>query len=212
MIDPNLVTNYNRDDDDLLEFWLFCLFVRGKNANVQALKLEQFVRLLLGATQKTTLTQAMKAVNTNSAIAENLVSALLLRVKAGQYGTLAAAIQETANRIDYKADFLRCASACDLEAIHGVGPKTARYFILHTRPKARVAALDTHILRYLGDRTDMTVPSSTPTGKRYAELEEAFLLMADFEGVDPAAMDLAIWQASRETNHADWRRYLEEPA
>lgn len=212
MIDPNLVTDYARDDEDLLEFWLFCLFVRGKNADVQALKLEQFKSLALATTKKSTLFAALREATVYKHINDYTIGQMLENVRAGQYGTLAAAIERTMVLLDGNYKFLRSASVRDLEDIHGVGPKTARYFILHTRPKARVAALDTHILRYLGDRTDMAVPSSTPTGKRYAELEEAFLLMADFEGVDPAAMDLAIWQASRETNHADWRRYLEEPA
>lgn len=210
MINPNLVTNYARDDEDLLEFWLFCLFVRGKNANVQALKLEQFKSLALATTKKSTLFAALREATVYKHINDYTIGQMLENVRTGQYDTLAAAIERTTILLDENCKFLRNASARDLEEIHGVGPKTARYFILHTRPKARVAALDTHILRYLCDHTDMPVPSSTPTGKRYAELEEAFLLMADFEGVDPAAMDLAIWRASRETNHADWHRYLEE--
>lgn len=168
--------------------------------------------MALATTKKSTLFAALREATVYKHINDYTIGQMLENVRAGQYGTLAAAIERTMIFLDKDYKFLRHASACDLEEIHGVGPKTARYFILHTRPKARVAALDTHILRYLRDRTDMEVPSSTPTGKRYTELEEAFLLMADFEGVDPAAMDLAIWQASRETNHADWRRYLEEPA
>jgi len=140
MIDPNLVTNYARDDDELLEFWLFCLFVRGKNANVQALKLAQFVDLCRQTPNKwISLTAGLYQKRDH-------VDGMLRSVKAGQYDTLTAAIVQTVERVQKNPDFLRSASARNLEDIHGVGPKTARYFILHTRPKARVAALDTHIL------------------------------------------------------------------
>ena len=205
MIDPNKVTNFDRTDDELLEFWLFCLFVRGKNADIQAVKLDDFVDICRRtANKRTSLMAGLLRYKQGD------IDGMLRSVKAGQYDTLSAAIYQTVLKLEEDPEFLRRASARDLEAIHGVGPKTARYFILHTRPKARVAALDTHILRYLRDRTDEAVPRTTPTGKRYAELEKTFLLMADFEGVDPADMDLAIWQASRETHHMDWRRYLGE--
>lgn len=211
MIDPNAVTKFDRTNAELLEYWLFCLFVRGKNADVQAAKLQQFIECVCDLTGKVDLDIALKDMTYCKHVNYYTVCSALRTVKAGQYHTLAAAIEQTVQRIAEDPDFLQTATASDLESIRGVGPKTARYFLLHTRKNARVAALDTHILRYLGYRTDMKVPKTTPTGKKYAELEDAFLLMADFEGVDPAAMDLAIWQASRESHPMDWRRYLEVP-
>ena len=200
MIDPNDVTNFRRTDDQLMEFWLFCLFVRGKNADVQAVKLDQFIDLCGGWRGLGNIYTAPKCE-----IERNLRA-----VKAGQYGTLTSAIHTTLRKQAQNEWFLRHASISDLEAIHGVGPKTARYFILHTRAKARVAALDTHILQFLGDRSGQDVPKTTPpAGRRYEELEQDFLFYADFYGVDPAGFDLAIWQASRESYPMDWHRYYE---
>ena len=32
-IDPKNITNFNRDTDQLESFWLFCMFVAGKNSD-----------------------------------------------------------------------------------------------------------------------------------------------------------------------------------
>lgn len=197
MIDPNNVTKYSRTDDELLEFWLFCLFVRGKNADVQAKKLEAFLERLGGA--RGLLDKGPDEIHE-----------ALRVVGAGQYKTLSQAIHQTIENIKKNEKFLQIATVDDLESIPGVGPKTSRFFILHSRPKARVAVLDTHILKYLSEVLEERVPKSTPTGKKYRALEDAFLFQADFHGIDPAEMDLAIWRASRETHPLNWGYYLED--
>ena len=197
MLDPNFITKFDRTWDELLELWLFSLFVRGKNADVQAKKLDEFVLQMGG------LPKIMERID--------MVESKLRQVKVGQYGSLTRAIQETLLRLEKNQDFLKRASARELEEIHGVGPKTARFFILHSRPKACVAVLDTHILRYLKERSGEKIPRNTPpAGKRYEELEKIFLSYADFYEVDPAAFDLAIWRASRETYPMDWHRFYVE--
>lgn len=198
MVDPNHVTNFKRTDDELLEFWLFCLFVRGKNASVQARKLEAFLNLM-GGTHRLRLMGAPH---------EKVMRALIL-VGAGQYRTLATAIHSTITILWLKPKFLRECSVEALEAIHGVGPKTARFFLMHTRKGVRHAALDTHILRYMREVLDVATPTSSPSGERYAELEKIFLTQADYEGVDPATLDLAIWRASRDSHPANWRKFME---
>ena len=196
-IDPNAITKFDRTRNELLEFWLFCLFVRGKNADVQARKLDEFINQMHGLPKMPEMA--------------GMVEFKLRQVKAGQYGTLTPAIRETLVKLEGDPDFLRRASARELEGIYGVGPKTSRFFILHSRPKSRVAVLDTHILQYLSDRGTKNVPRTTPAaGTRYAALEEAFLFDADFYGVDPAAFDLAIWRASRESYPRDWHRFYKE--
>ena len=42
MIDPDDITKFDRTDFELLEFWLFCCIVAGKNSKVQAKKLDEF--------------------------------------------------------------------------------------------------------------------------------------------------------------------------
>ena len=90
---------------------------------------------------------------------------------------------------------LRTCTAQDLEIIHGIGPKTSRFFILWTRPDARYAALDVHVLRWLKG-LGYDAPRSTPSGKKYAELEMAFLSEADKRGILPSALDAQIWEAA----------------
>lgn len=209
MIDPNDVTKFDRTEDELLEFWLFCLFVRGKNADVQAQKLEQFKTVAMETTGKSTLFAALREAVVYKHINNYTIGQMLKNVRSGQYGTLAAAIEKTMLLLDKDYAFLQHASAQDLESIHGVGPKTARFFVLHSRPGVRVAVLDTHILQYMAVRDgDGSIPKATPTGARYAQLEEQFLTLADYEEVDPAAFDLAIWRANRARNPLAWRDYL----
>ena len=84
-------------------------------------------------------------------------------------------------------------SVDDLEAVHGIGPKTARFFLLWTRPDVRFAALDTHILKWLR-KVGYDAPKSTPpSGKRYKDLERAFIQEADDMGLTPRELDYAVW-------------------
>lgn len=84
-------------------------------------------------------------------------------------------------------------SVADLECIHGIGPKTARFFLLWTRPGIRVAALDTHILKWLREVGYDAPKSTPPAGKKYQELEDAFLQEADDAGLSPRELDYKIW-------------------
>ncbi len=126
---------------------------------------------------------------TNLLRSQNHVETVLRIAKTGNYTKNARALWELAT----SGINLEACSVADLEAIHGIGPKTARYFILYTRRGARVAALDTHILKFLRS-VGIDAPKSTPPkGKRYDELEQAFLAEADKRGVTPHKLDAEIW-------------------
>jgi thermostable 8-oxoguanine DNA glycosylase len=65
---------------------------------------------------------------------------------------------------------------------------------MYSRPDQRYAALDTHILKWLRSRGH-DVPKSTPSSKKkYKEIEQLFLFIADDLGVDPSVLDSFIWQ------------------
>lgn len=116
------------------------------------------------------------------------LGARLRELRSGQYTRLEKALGQLATG----ALDLRTCSVSALECIHGIGPKTARYFILRTRPGARVAALDTHILKWLrvlGHKA----PKSTPSGRSYARWEQVFLGEADRLGLSPQDLDHRIW-------------------
>lgn len=90
----------------------------------------------------------------------------------------------------------------DLEAIPGIGPKTSRFFLLWTRPGVEFAALDTHVLKWLREQ-GYDAPKATPTGRKYQELEKAFLDEARKRGKTARELDEEIWtaysQAAKET-------------
>jgi len=85
----------------------------------------------------------------------------------------------------------------ELDAIYGVGPKTSRFFVLHTRPNAYLAVLDTHILKFLKARGVYKVPRTTPQDKAvYERLERAWLYHSPlaYPHCTPAQADLLVWK------------------
>ena len=181
MIDPTTITNYNRNQSELEEFLMFAIMVAGKPAKQTAQKLNQFLNMredcesplefLDNLIQEGTLDNAMK------------------NCRLGQYGRLGSAfrgIVQLRNR-------LHKASVDDLEAITGIGPKTARFFVLHSRKNASHAVLDTHILKWLRAHGE-DAPKSTPSGKKYTQLEERFIYWAGQYNMKIADLDLHVWK------------------
>lgn len=75
--------------------------------------------------------------------------------------------------------------------------KTSRFFVMHTRRNAtEYACLDTHILRWLGNKGH-EVPKTTPSGQKYLDLEKLFLDYANDMGMMPATLDLQIWNEAQ---------------
>lgn len=176
---PTQITNYNRTDAELQAFWLFCIMVAGKNADTAARVIS---RLLQEVPEGSTPFEYLKSLG-SIALRNSLVAH-----RAGQYARITRAIEESLN-LD-----LRTATVEDLEKIFGIGPKTARFFLLHSRPNQRLAVLDTHILKWMRSHK-VPVPPSTPTRKHYDGFERVFLALADayFPGVAIADVDLLIW-------------------
>lgn len=81
----------------------------------------------------------------------------------------------------------------DLESVNGIGSKTARFFVLHSRPNQRVAVLDTHILKWMKS-LGHNVPKTTPSKKSYGTIEKVFLCIAEARGMSIADLDLMIWK------------------
>jgi hypothetical protein len=110
--------------------------------------------------------------------------------KCGNYGKVCRCFRELC-RADLS--LLNCGPE-DLEKIHGIGPKTSRFFIIWTRPEERYAALDVHVLRWMREQRGYDTPKSTPSGRRYRELEEAFIHEANELGMTPRELDSEIWE------------------
>jgi hypothetical protein len=180
MITPTQITNFNRTDAELQAFWLFGAFCAGKNSDYAAKCLS---RLLHRAEAKNPFDYLRELGETN-------IHNALVASRIGQYARLLKFIMQSLD-LD-----LRTATLEDLMKVHGIGPKTARFFLLHSRADYPCAVLDTHILKYLRDKDARNVPAITPSSKTvYADLEERFLFHArlDFPHMSVADVDLTLW-------------------
>ncbi len=82
----------------------------------------------------------------------------------------------------------------DLEKIPGVGLKTSRFFLTHSRPNQEYAILDTHILRHMRDDLNIATPKTTPTNpKVYYALEAKLLEVVRASDKSYADYDLEVW-------------------
>jgi thermostable 8-oxoguanine DNA glycosylase len=180
MIDPTDVTKYDRTEEELQEFWLFCIIVAGKTAVVQARLLEAFFQANNLSDQ--TPFRMLAKLDLNGGLLQAIMDSRL-----GQYNRL-----EKAFRASIPLD-LKTVTTSDLEAIPGVGAKTARYFLLHSRPNQRIAALDTHMMKHLRSLGLTTMKTTPPAGPKYQELEEAFIDLADKANMSVADYDLMLW-------------------
>lgn len=186
MINPTEITNYNRTENELEEFLMFAILVAGKTAKTQAQKLEEFLssKKILGLPKDTTPFEFLEYL-----IAGNMLTNLMMKHKLGQYKRLLIAFLGI---VRFKGN-LKNVSVEELESISGIGSKTARFFVLHSRPNTRVAVLDTHILKYLKENGH-NVPKATPSKKKYTEIEKLFISIADSLSISIAELDLAIWK------------------
>jgi thermostable 8-oxoguanine DNA glycosylase len=181
MIKPTAITDFNRSDYELQEFLLFCVCVAGKSSEQQAKKLDLFLIGLIGELPFN------KIINAN--MIGHLVDALT-QVKMGQYTRISKAFIAIA----YSQLDLKTCTVEQLEAIPGIGPKTARFFLLHSRPNQEYAVLDTHILSWMRAR-GWKAPKATPCQPLYGKLEVAFLAECVYSGLSPATLDLMVWKA-----------------
>jgi len=119
--------------------------------------------------------------------------------KTGQYNRVEAAFRGIVKMADVSNDDPRAWDLDWLEEIPGIGPKTARWFFGLCHAEARVAAIDTHVLKFLADNG---VPSARrkgtpPAGAIYRKLEAAFLARADSLGLRPTDLDTVVWAVYR---------------
>ncbi len=183
MIDPSNVTNYNRNQYELEEFFLFSLFVAGKLAKVVARCLDGFLK-----------ESELSPLNyIRFLVGNRTLEDALRRAKLGKYSLFVKMLTAI---IEQDIDIKTC-SASDLESIPGIGPKTARFFILHTRPNQRYAVLDVHVMRWLKEE-GFDAPPRPKSNTNYAYWEDIFLTHFEnytkqYPDITFAAMDLLIW-------------------
>jgi len=185
MITPTTITNYNRTEVELEEFLMFAILVAGKGAEQQARKLDEFLKRCM-------YPQIGKPFAHIEYLAKNNWLELQMKeFKLGQYKRIGHAFKEI---LKFKGK-LKTVTIEELESISGIGSKTARFFILHSRPDANVAVLDTHILKWMNEQGYKNIPKATPPKKKYAEIEKLFLQEAIRHQMTPADLDLTIWKS-----------------
>ena len=199
-VDPQgVLVLSDASDEQLNEFLLFAVVVAGKSAATQKKKLEALLaRIWRDNTGARSIMHALCSVSL-AQLRHHLEA-----VGMGQYNRLAPLIAALAYAIVFQGLDLRTCTAEQLETFKGIGPKTARFFLLFTRKGYRCAVLDTHILQWMHEHcTELglqtsDIPRSTPSGARYLKLEAAFILYCDNHGLSIAEHDFAIWKAGSE--------------
>jgi len=193
MIDPSKISNFNLTVNELEENICFWVAVANKTAATISHYIDNFFLDLskqTGSTFDPNLVSPFQLIKEAGSLEQ--VTELVKKHRFGCFKNKARGFVELANSgLD-----LKTCTVNDLEKIHGIGPKTARCFLIHTRKDAKHAGLDTHILRFMRD-VGLNAPTSTPSGKKYLYWEEKFLQMVP-KDMTIAEFDLAIWNLYRD--------------
>jgi hypothetical protein len=189
-VDPhNLPKRMNRQQ---LEWWIiFTICVAGKSAKQTREKLDAFLDDM--PVPRVSGNQTPPNIPTPFGRVRYLLSEgkLLQRLKKhkmGKYKLFNKAFREA---IKLDLDNITVES---LLKVPGIGPKGSRMIILYYEPDASVVPLDTHILKQLR-AWGYDAPKSTPTGRRYLELEKAFIEEAKKRGKTVRELDTAVWNS-----------------
>lgn len=183
MIDAANITNYNLFYNELEANMIFWVLAAGKNGTRAAKITNDMMvmwELLTGVSKPFKMLRMLSLEETIA--------------KCAFHGT---GCQKSKGRslfeISRSGLDLRTCTAEDLEKIYGIGMKTARCFIIHSRENAPYAGLDTHMLKHLRS-LGYDVPKNTPSSnKLYLTIEKIVLNLARESGKTPADFDLSVW-------------------
>ena len=219
MINPDSITDYNRNDWELQEFFFFCVAVAGKKSVQTAQKVQGVIdhisEMLVENPYYEKYPRETGVIHYLVGINDEVDAGLnILKLhKFGKYRQWEGCIdwwRQVLRYIDGAciSDWLREASVHDLEQIPSVGRKTSRFFKLHSDPEAECVPLDTHILKFLKARYNdayngegLRIPKTTPQSKYdYCSLERIALeYMKDYAVQNNlktlAQADQAIWSS-----------------
>ena len=177
-VTPERITDFHRTDSELQSFLIFAVAVAGKNADSVAPKVNRML--------KDWKTQPFTYLRQN----RDWIETIMRDWKMGPYDDRMIPAMNGIIDLD-----LRSCTIADLEAIKGIGPKTSRFFMLHSRPDQEMVVLDVHLLRYCKQKFRMKVPKSTPSGKRYLAIEAEAVrrIKRRFPKTSFAEFDLNAW-------------------
>ncbi len=179
-IDSKNITNFNASRGELQSMIIFWVLAAGKTAKTAE-------KILTNLVPKRDLPFHQLKNYTQKKLATKLKS-----LGCGCYNSKARTIFELVNSNLH----LSTCEISELESIYGIGRKTSRGFILHSRRNAQFSVLDTHILKFLRENQVVDVPKSTPSSKReYERLENIFLTICRKQKISPAKLDLKVWSS-----------------
>lgn len=195
MIDPDNITNFHQTKEELQEFILFWVLVAGKSAHTMKYCLENLLSHYEGEVRKPfeTITKQGKRL-----------ASTLKRFGVGCYNHKAKSMLELAHSgLD-----LKTCTVDDLTALHGIGPKTARCFIIHSRANQHLAGLDRHVMNYLRSNPQFIeviksfgveeIPDTPPASEKvYKKIEQAVVCIYTQLGMTAAEFDLGAWKSLR---------------
>lgn len=202
MINPAKVTNYNRTQSELQEFLLFCINVAGKKSAVEAPKLEVFLERVRNITGEYAPFEGMNRLkhmrrtwHGNRLDGDNRLMEIM------HWAAISPYKQRYNSYCDVlKLGDLRTVSLTRLLEVRGVGLKTARFFLSHSRENFDEPMLDTHILSFLRDQGYKDAPKSTPQNVGiYNYYANVFKMFARTLGKSVTDLDLEIWKQYSKT-------------
>ena len=195
-IDPTQITKFDRTQAELEWFLLFCISTAGKNATVTAKKINDGIDF----THRVKRFQSMGiySIGCSDTMAINYeycadwMVDFAQVVKLGKYDLIRKSSENIfKNEIHKRLDTVTLE---ELLEIPGVGNKTARFFLMHSRPGFTGAVIDTHIHGWLEKVCQSELPKPT-TDAKYKSLERLWLSMTEvfFPGLPLHVADLATW-------------------
>ena len=182
-IDYNKITKYNRNVEQLLTFLLWCTVTPGKKSEVITPKFNNMF-------------SKEHPPSTVIKLHGKTIRTLLTKNGIGQYDRVMNAWKAIRNIQPFGQ--LRTITRDELVTIPGIGPKTASFFIVHSRKWQEMAVLDVHILRWLQKEfPSFNIPETTPQDINiYKQIEALFLGKACQLDMSPADLDNHIWQSN----------------
>ena len=182
MIDPKALAGCSPE-----ELAMFACCVHGKNADVQAEKLNGILEALQMCNADLSPLSIWMTLDTEEQ------TALLRDHGIGQYNRIAKAWNWLAALTPpYTVEMLL--------KVPGIGSKTARFITVYSGTDTNRAILDVHVMRWLRRRTRRRLwpTDSTPSSEAaYARIEKIFLAIARKENLTPAELDTKIWKTGQ---------------
>jgi endonuclease III len=183
----------DRDKGELEAFLIFSICVAGKTANTIHPRVKKLMEILRVCK---TCSPFMRIRDYVTRWGVSQFCDMLRDLGIGCYKMKGRAIADVARR---RWD-LRKVSIETLQTVRGIGPKTARFFVLHSRDEP-CGVLDRHILRFMREECGVEgVPKETPSsGPTYDRLEQTFLRIYHdhyatlYDTV--ADFDFAVWES-----------------